>query len=238
MLDKDVQKSPETVSAKAGNTAQDYAFTENEGTHEETSSEHVTEEHDGLETPTPNAEAEVDKYDKRTSADIGTGDQFVVSREGAALDVQGKAFYSSASVTEELGVDAAEAFAEPNEENDATRCKGVAERLAKMGAFNPLSAPHRQTSITPRDSPVESEAVPLPIAPSHLPEVPGQGNLRKGSVDSAASNSRLLEMPDLRDSNIGPQNVFPYPPHAEHSRTSSLHSTVSKAEDESQDGEY
>ncbi|OBZ69031.1 hypothetical protein A0H81_11239 [Grifola frondosa] len=89
---------------------------------------------------------------------------------------------------------------EEQEEDEASRRKRIAERLAKMGGFNPLSGPPPPPR---RDS---AEVLESPISPPSLrsggqqehsasPPVEKPAVLRKGSTDSATSRHSLPLLP-------------------------------------------
>lgn len=82
-----------------------------------------------------------------------------------------------------------EPIVEPEiEEDDAVRRKRVAERLAKMGAINPLSAPPvppPQSTISAEPEQLGADDESVPIQPSISPPPPQKrASLRKDSTDS------------------------------------------------------
>jgi hypothetical protein len=265
-LETDAQESPETVSAGT----QDHDG-EIQRMHEG-NEESVTEPSVGAELPddtqpkvaeeAEHVTEELQRVDilkfEESHAGANPGDTIKERPQEASLGGTG-ASQTSPDLAPVIP-EAAEALtAEPEEEDEAVRRKRVAERLEKMGAFNPFSAPRRQSSIM-QEGPL---GLGDPSSPSDSPDIPRRGSLRKESVDSVASKSHGPEMAKLRksslDFDVDRPIIPPPPPRAEDLRLSSVDSTysspplpiapespahditeynVSKEEDESQDGEY
>ena len=179
---------------------------------------HVTEEPqsvDILEPEESHTDIDADLVEDARDSPAGikevTGAQSVVSRDGVAPDEEGVASPIMPEATDET-------MTEPEAEDEAARRTRVGERLAKMGAFNPFSAPRRQSSIVLEDSkktPVGSGDVP---SPTHATR---RESPRKDSIDSLEGAEFSIDL------TVGRPNVPAPPPRAGNSRWNSVDSAAS-----------
>ena len=92
----------------------------------------------------------------------------------------------------------AEAIPEQEEEDEVARRQRVAERLAKMGAFNPFAPPPQRqasTSSSLVDANVTSEELDDSVIPSLPPDLPKRASVRKSTALTATSSD--VPLPDI-----------------------------------------